>query len=137
MEIGVALRPPLAIALGAIGGALCRYYLSQAIVRWLGAEMLLPYGTLLANISGCFALGWLMGRAQRGAPLAAEVLLLVGTGFLGSYTTFSTYALESWRLLGTGQLKLAALYGLGSPLLGLLSAGLGAALAGRFFPSQS
>lgn len=127
----VALRPPLAIALGAIGGALCRYYLSQAMLRWLGPEVPLPYGTLLANVSGSLILGGLATWAQRGASVAPEIILLVGTGFLGSYTTFSTYTLESWRLLQVGQWQLASLYGLGSPLLGLLSAGLGAAIAGR------
>lgn len=101
------------------------------MARWLGTGALLPYGTLLANLSGCLALGWLTARLQRGTPLAAEIALLAGTGFLGSYTTFSTYALESWRLLSAGRLGAAAVYGLGSPLLGLLCVGLGAALAGR------
>lgn len=126
-----AWRPPVAIALGAVGGALCRYYLSQILARWLG--MGFPYGTLLANVSGSFVLGWLLTWAHRGAPIAPELVLLAGTGFLGSYTTFSSYTLESWRLFQVGPWGWAGLYWLGSPLLGLLGAGLGAAIAGQPF----
>ncbi len=136
MALGTVLRPPLAVALGAIGGALCRYYTSQAIARWLGTPS--PHGTLLINVTGCFLLGVLAQRLEKGALIAPEVLLLAATGFLGSYTTFSTYALESWRLLQAGQLEIAfLLYWLGSPLLGLLGVGLGVTLANWIFPGKS
>jgi fluoride exporter len=118
-----AIRPPIAIALGAVGGSLARYYLSQAIGLWGNA---FPYGTILVNFSGSIGLGMLASFSTRG--LSPELRLAIGTGFLGSYTTFSTYALESMTLWWTGRGWTALVYWLGSAVLGLVGIGLGGAI---------
>lgn len=118
-----AVRPPVAIALGAVGGSLARYYLSQAIGQWGNA---FPYGTIIINFSGSIAMGMLASFTAR--DLSPELRLAIGTGFLGSYTTFSTYALESVMLWLTGRGWTALVYWLGSALLGLAGIGIGSAI---------
>ncbi|WP_159617560.1 fluoride efflux transporter CrcB [Arthrobacter zhaoguopingii] len=83
-----------------------------------------PLGTVLINISGSFLLGLLAGFAAS-AALERSVVLVVGTGFLGGYTTFSTASVDTVRLLKAGRWRLALLSGLGT-----LTAALGAAAAG-------
>lgn len=117
------VRPPIAIALGAVGGSLARYYVSQAIGQWGYA---FPYGTILVNFSGSIGMGILVSFSTR--DVSPELRLAIGTGFLGSYTTFSTYALESVTLWGTGRGGMALVYWLGSAVLGLVGIGLGAAI---------
>ena len=117
------VRPPLTIALGAVGGALARYYLSQIIGQWGTA---FPYGTLLINVSGSIAMGILASLTL--GDVSPELRLAIGTGFLGSYTTFSTYALESMHLWLTGRGGMALVYWLGSASLGVLGIALGSAI---------
>lgn len=88
------------IALGGACGAVARYGLSEAVTAAAGDR--LPWGTLAANLLGCFALGFLVEMARR-SGLDALVVQGVGVGFLGSFTTFSTFALESWSHLDRGQ----------------------------------
>lgn len=131
-------RAPLAISLGAIAGALCRYYFGLAINHILGIEM--PYNTLVINVTGCFVMGFLailsLGQVIRLHP---DVRLLLLTGFLGSYTTFSSYELDSARLLQQNRLEADLFYWVGSVTLGLLSLQVGALLAewllGKLDPS--
>jgi CrcB protein len=108
------------VALGLIGGfgALARFTLDGAVARRLGRGF--PFGTLAVNLSGAFLLGLLVGAAPD-----ADVKRLLGTGFLGAYTTFSTWALESHRLGEDGQLRLGALNFVVSLALGLGAAWLG------------
>ncbi len=114
---GVALWAGVA-ALGA-AGALARFALDGAVGRRTGGGF--PFGTLAVNLSGAFALGVLTG-----AGVGGHALLLAGSGALGSYTTFSTWMLESERL-GEGG-RIAALW---LTLAGSLGAGLAVAAAGR------
>jgi CrcB protein len=115
-------RTPLAISLGAIAGALCRYWIGLGTAHLWGTEF--PYGTLLVNLTGCFGMGWFTTLALERLTISPEVRVLVTTGFLGAYTTFSSYELESFTLLGRN--GLAGLgYWLGSPILGLVSFYLG------------
>ncbi len=124
-----AVRHALAVSLGAVGGALSRYYLSLWFARHFGVAF--PYGTLLINLSGCFCLGFLFGLTLgRATGIAPEVQLLVAVGFLGSYTTFSTYALDTANLLRTGTWRASLFYWAGSAVLGVLSLELGRLLAG-------
>ncbi len=122
------VRTILAIALGAIAGALGRYYLGLSLHHLLGAETALS--TLVINLTGCFAMGLLATLSLE--PVIAihpDLRLLLLTGFLGSYTTFSSYELESARLLTQHRLGADLLYWSGSALLGFLSLELGIALA--------
>ena len=119
----------LLISLGAVLGANARYLLSTvAVARW-GDRF--PWGTLIINVSGSFLLGLLLalvaGRAG-GSPAARALL---ATGFLGSYTTFSTFAAETVALGGRGAYAPALAYALGSVALGVGAAGLGLLVGSR------
>lgn len=117
---------PVWIALGAIPGALSRYYLTRICAQTMGESF--PLGTFLINLSGAFLMGLLATLLQR---MSAEPWLngFITIGFLGAYTTFSTYALDFSNLLKLGNPKRAMLYGLGSPLGGFFAVELGIALA--------
>lgn len=123
-----ALRSPLAVALGAIPGALCRYYLAQILARWWGTGY--PYGTFVANLTGALLMGFFTTYALERSAIPPDVRLLVATGFLGSYTTFSSYMLDTVNLARMGY-HVALLYCLGSVVLGVLGIELGSLLARR------
>lgn len=83
----------LMVMAGGSLGAACRYGFSLAAVRYLGIRF--PWGTLLANMTGCFLIGVAFVLAERTLLLSPSARLFFMTGFLGALTTFSTYALES------------------------------------------
>jgi CrcB protein len=111
---------PLLLAIGAIGGlaAVARFLLDAAVSARAGREF--PWGTLAVNLSGSALLGLVAGIALHG-----EARLLVATGLIGSYTTFSTWMLESVRLAEWGRLRLALLNVVGGLVLGLGAVALG------------
>jgi fluoride exporter len=125
MLLDPAIRSPIAISLGAIAGALSRYYISSWFIQQFGN---LPYGIFFINLSGCFGIGFFMTLAIE-KSLSPDLRLLVMTGFLGAYTTFSTYGLDSINLLNSGKITLAGLYWGGSAVLGVLCVQLGIILA--------
>lgn len=133
--IDPAIRAPFAITLGAIPGALSRYYLTLWFSRWLGSGF--PFGTFLINISGALVMGFFMTLLLERNISVPDLRLLVAVGFLGSYTTFSTYALDTANLLKVGQANLALVYWLGSATLGFLGLQSGCFLANRLFPASS
>ena len=129
---GVTWQGAILVALGGAAGALARYGLS-AWIGSLGARQAwanFPLATLLINVSGAFALGYLLTRLGRriGPP---ELRLALGTGFLGAYTTFSTFSVETDALLLRGEWGRAALYVLLTVVVGLAAAVLGRAAALR------
>ncbi len=81
-------------------GALCRYGLGLAGGRFIGVGF--PWGTLAANMIGCFLIGAAFGLAGKASWFGPEFRLFFMTGFLGALTTFSTYALESVNYLRSG-----------------------------------
>lgn len=109
------------LGVGLIGGvgAIARFMLDGAVAGRVGREF--PYGTLLVNVLGAFALGVLVGAA-----LDPDAYRLLGTGLIGAFTTFSTWALESHRLGEEGELRLGA-----ANLAISLVLGVGAVWAGR------
>jgi CrcB protein len=115
------------LAVGAIGGAgaIARFLVDGAIAR--RARTPFPLGTLAVNLTGAAVLGLLAGVA-----LAGDALLLVGTGALGSYTTFSTWMLESHRLGEDGELALGALNIVVSLATGIAAVALGRAIGDLF-----
>lgn len=116
----------LDMALIVVGGALgtaARVGASLAVGRWLGNA--LPYDILLANVSGSFLLGALAGLVPAETRHRHPHWLVGGIGFLGSYTTFSSLAYGSVRLLTAGQVTAGLLYPLGSVALGVMAVGLG------------
>lgn len=119
-----ALRPAGAIALGAVAGALSRYYGQLGVSHIVTTT--LPLGTLVVNLTGCGAMGLAAGFCLRVHP---EVRLLMLTGFMGSYTTFSSYELETAHLWAKQQWGWGFFYWAGSGLLGWLCLELGSRLA--------
>ena len=102
----------LAIAVGGSLGAVSRYWVSNASYQWLGQSF--PYGTLLVNVLGSL----LVHRFQ----VSEEIRIGLLAGFLGSFTTFSTFAMDSLHLAGNGALLKAASYIALSVLFCLLGA---------------
>lgn len=117
----------LIISLGAILGANARYWLSGWAAEKFGAAF--PYGTLLINLTGSFVLGLFVTLITDRFLVDPNWRLLVAIGFLGSYTTFSTYTYESMNLLLNGQPWLGLLNLFGSSMLGALAAMAGILLA--------
>ena len=81
------------VATGGAIGAVARYALQQ----WLPADSL-PWGTMVANLSGSLLLGLLLGAVAAGATVSEEAVLIFGTGVLGAFTTMSAFAVDSIRL---------------------------------------
>ena len=127
-EIIIAIT---AISLGAIAGALSRYYLTLAFSRWLGRGF--PYGTFTINLSGAFIMGFFTTLALERVVLSPDLRLLITVGFLGSYTTFSTYALDTAKLVQLSSWNVTLFYWLGSAFLGLISLEIGSFFARKFF----
>ncbi len=95
------MPPFLWISLGAIVGANLRYFIASAVAKM--SVSLFPYSTLLINISGSFLLGAFMVWSTERAIVNPRYRLLFAIGFCGSYTTFSSYAFETFALLERGQ----------------------------------
>jgi CrcB protein len=121
------IRAPFAIILGAIPGALSRYYLTLLFAKWFGTGF--PYGTFFINVTGAFVMGFFVTFTLERMLTSADLRLLVAVGFLGSYTTFSTYALDTSALLKTGFQGLALTYWLGSAIIGFVGLEIGSFLA--------
>jgi CrcB protein len=116
----------LFISLGAILGANTRYWLTDwAANRWAGNY---PVGTFLINISGSLLLGLLLTLMAERLSVDTRLQTLLIVGFLGSYTTFSTYTNDSMMLLLSGNWSLGLLNLVGSALAGGIAAALGIAL---------
>jgi len=99
----------ISIALGGAIGALLRFFVSSGVYQWLGRE--LPYGTFAVNVIGSFLIG-LMSEAlltQTGGSLAISYRSAVLVGLFGSFTTFSTFSLETVYLIEQGYLLRAAI----------------------------
>lgn len=107
-------------------GAIARYAMGKGIAD--RANSIFPYGTFTVNVIGAFLIGVLFAMlVERGIGHPHLRLLLV-TGFLGGFTTFSTYTIEAVNLMEAGSWNTALLYVLGSNLLGLLACAAGIAL---------
>lgn len=115
------------IALGAVVGACARYLVSMLVARH--SPSVFPYGTLLINISGSLVLGFFLVFSTERVLLDPRWRMLVAIGFCGSYTTFSSYAFESFALMEQGQWLAMGVNVLASNVLCLAAILAGAALA--------
>lgn len=122
-----ALLPVLAIAIGAVPGALSRYYLTEFCKRAMGGHF--PYGTFIINFTGCLLMGFFFTLFKGIEGFPSEIDLLVRTGFLGSYTTFSTYGYDTLTLWRNGKQVATVFYWAGSAVLAVLGIVLGRYLA--------
>lgn len=111
--------PLILIGLGGFAGAVARYVVDGFVAERVAGAF--PWGTLVVNVSGSFALGLLFALSVDRAILPAEIRGPVLIGFIGAYTTFSTYMLESWQLIGSGAYGLALANLFGSVFLGLVA----------------
>jgi CrcB protein len=115
----------LLVALGGVIGAPARYLADRAVQRM--HRSLFPFGTMLVNVFAGFVLGLVVGSAARGGA-SPHLLALIGTGFCGALSTYSTFSWETLRLAEEGHGGLAAANAFGSVALGLLAAVAGVVL---------
>jgi fluoride exporter len=115
------------IALGAVVGASARYFISGYIARLFSTTF--PYGTLVINITGSLVLGFFLILAGERLLLDPRWRFLIAIGFCGSYTTFSSYAFETFAYMEQGRWLLVAINVVASNALCLVAMLAGAAIA--------
>jgi len=115
------------VAVAGAFGALARYGLEGLVSRRAG---LFPWGTFVVNVSGALLLGFVFTLLADRLTVTPWIRSTIAIGFLGAYTTFSTFSFESYRLLEDGAIGLALANTLGSLAAGLVAVYLGVA-AGR------
>ncbi len=98
----------LLVGAGGFLGALTRYFSSTVIVNTFGPEKF-PLATFFVNVLGCFLIGLSITASAKFGSFSSELRLLCVTGFLGSFTTFSAFGLETMFLFKRGEFALAAL----------------------------
>lgn len=116
-----------AVAMGGAAGAVMRWLMAGAVQRWAGTAF--PWGTFAVNALGSFLLGFLFVWLIERSTASELVRLALTVGMLGAFTTFSTYSLESIRLLQEGALGMAAANVIGQVVVCLLLTWLGIQLA--------
>jgi len=122
----------LILGLGGFFGAVSRYLLSDWVQNLFKASSF-PYGTLAVNILGCFVLGLLTQLAGAKDLIDPQTRLFLMVGFIGAFTTFSTFSVESANLFQSGMGTHGMLNILGSNLLGIAFVFIGQAVAGQFW----
>jgi CrcB protein len=120
----------LLVGVGGFLGAISRYLLGSVIAERWGSGW--PYGTFVINITGCFAIALFLTLAAERMAIADAWRFFFSTGFVGAYTTFSTYEYETLRLVENGAWGRAASYVLLSTLTGFAAVVAAAWLARRF-----
>jgi CrcB protein len=121
------LQKYLLIAAGGALGAIARYWVGAAIGSRMGTRF--PYGTFVINLTACVIIGFSITYLGRHVDLSPAWRYLIPIGFVGAYSTFSTYEWETLVNLRSGAFALAALYAIGSLILGLGATWLGIVLA--------
>ena len=127
-------RYGLFVAIGAILGALSRFYIVELIKSIFGQEWVF-LATFFVNVSGCLVIAYIFTMVKENIRIIApELGLMLTTGFCGSYTTFSTYSLEVNKFLEQGNVTFGLIYWLGSVLGGMMALKIGVILARTGFP---
>jgi fluoride exporter len=117
------------VALGSALGGMSRYWLGGVIARGIGDDF--PYGTLLINVVGSFVIGFFgtLTLPDGPRPASLDARLFVMVGLCGGFTTFSSFSLQTFELLRSGEGIRAAIYVVASVLLCVAGAAIGHALA--------
>jgi fluoride exporter len=122
-------RNSLAVAIGAIFGALSRFYLTELAKAIFGKDFGF-YGTFLINVSGCLLIAYILTLAiENIRRISPKLRLMTTTGFCGAYTTFSTYNLEAKGFLDKQDITTLLIYWIGSAVVGMICVRIGVLLA--------
>jgi fluoride exporter len=121
------LQKYLLIAVGGSLGSVLRYWVGSTVGGRLGVRF--PFGTLIVNLSACVVIGFVLTWFGQRAEISPAWRYIVAVGFIGAYSTFSSYEWETLSTLRSGAFALASLYAVGSMVLGLAAVWCGAALA--------
>ena len=115
------------IAFGGALGSIARYWVGSTISSRVGTRF--PYGTFVINMTACIIIGFALTYLGKRADLNPMWRFLIPIGFVGAYSTFSTYEWETLSTLRSGALLLSALYAVGSLIMGLAAVWAGSLLA--------
>jgi CrcB protein len=122
----IVVQKYLLIAIGGALGSIARVWVSSAVTNRMGFKF--PYGTLIVNVTACLIIGLSITYLGKRADLNPAWRYLIPMGFIGAYSTFSTYEWETLVTLRSGAFFLAALYAGGSLVLGLVATWAGSLL---------
>lgn len=125
------MRDLLLVGMGGFLGSVARYSLGAWVTHQTGAHRF-PFGTLTVNAIGCLAIGLISGIAEQSSTFSPHTRLLLITGVLGGFTTYSAFAYESYFLAREHAWAFAAINVIAHVLLGLAMVWLGHAAAGLF-----
>ncbi|MEO7743017.1 MAG: fluoride efflux transporter CrcB [Usitatibacter sp.] len=123
------MKAILLVALGGAVGSVARFKLSGLVLHHT-VDWRFPAGTFVVNVAGCLVAGILAGLAEKHDLLSADARLLLFTGVLGGFTTFSAFGLETMYLLKRGEVAIATANVIVSVIAGLLALWLGLGLGG-------
>jgi len=115
------------IAVGGAFGSIARYWVGSTVASRLGTKF--PYGTFVINLTACVIIGFSLTFLAKRTGLNPAWRFLVPIGFIGAYSTFSTYEWETLSTLRSGAFLEASLYAFGSLILGLVATWLGVLIA--------
>ena len=115
------------LGIAGAAGTISRYLLGGWIHQLFGAEF--PYGTLVVNISGCLAVGFLGTLAEERFLISPQIRTALLIGFLGAFTTFSSFAYETWSMFKNGEVFLAGINVLASVVVCFIGLMIGVFLA--------
>lgn len=117
----------LLIAFGGALGSMARYWVGSTIGSRMGTKF--PYGTFVINITACVIIGFSLTFLAKRVEINSAWRFLVPIGFIGAYSTFSTYEWETLSTIRTGAFLMAALYAVSSLILGLAAVWFGSVIA--------
>jgi fluoride exporter len=121
------LQKYLLIAAGGALGSMARYWVGSTIANRMGTRF--PYGTFVINITACLIIGFSLTLLAKRAELNPAWRFLIPVGFIGAYSTFSTYEWETLSTIRTGAFLIALLYAISSLILGLIAVWGGSVIA--------